>query len=126
MKRGDNVKFNSCSEAQQKLGSFANHSKLMIGEIYTVSKVGAHSRHTNVHIELEGVDGRFNSVCFTVFETQKQTYKNAIRFNCTVFKQMFYAQPAHCYNCMVRDGYPQNLGGDWNCVNFKQKVIYEL
>ena len=64
MKRGDKVKFNGCSEAQQKWGSYDDHSKLVIGEIYTVSKIEKHSWHTNVH--LKGINGKFNSVCFTV------------------------------------------------------------
>ena len=118
MKRGDKVKYNGCSEEQQKWGSHDDHSKLVVGEVYTLSKVTMHSWHTNVN--LKGVNGNFNSVCFTVTEAQKRTYKNVIRFNCIAFKRMFYAQPSNCYNCMVRDGYPQNLGGDWYCVNFKQ------
>ena len=119
MKRGDKVKYNGCSEAQQKWGSYDDHSKLVVGEVYTVSKVEVHSGHTNVH--LKGIDGRFNSVCFTKMpETQKRKYENVIRFNCTAFVKISPSQPSSCYNCGYRDGYPQNLGGDWYCVNFKQ------
>ena len=121
MKRGDKVRYDGCSEAQQKWGNYNDHSKLVIGGIYTVSKIEAHSWHTNVH--LKGIDGRFNSVCFTVFETQKRTYKNVIRFNCTAFVKIKPLQPSNCYNCGYRDGYPQNLGGDEDCKNYLPKTI---
>lgn len=47
-------------------------------------------------------------------------FPNRIRFNCAYFHQMFSSQPRHCYNCLARNGYPQNLGGDEDCVNFKR------
>ena len=28
-------------------------------------------------------------------------------------------RPNCCYNCVNRDGYPQNLGGDKSCDNFR-------
>lgn len=71
MKRGDKVRYEGCSEEQQKWGNYDDHSKLVIGEVYTVSKVEEHSWHTKVH--LKGIDGRFNSVCFTeMHETEKR------------------------------------------------------
>ena len=48
-------------------------------------------------------------------------FKNEIRFNCDNFHQLQMIRPANCYNCVMRDGYPANLGGDHNCANFKPK-----
>ena len=45
-------------------------------------------------------------------------FKNRIRFNCSQYVRMYATQPNHCYNCMRRYGYPQNLGGDEGCKNF--------
>ena len=58
--------------------------------------------------------------CKCAADSQKRMHTNIIRFNCTAFDRISPLHPAYCYNCMVRDGYPQNLGGDWYCVNFKQ------
>jgi hypothetical protein len=49
-----------------------------------------------------------------------KTHKNKITFNCSNFKKYTKARPKNCYVCAFRDGYPQNLGGDKNCENFKQ------
>lgn len=49
---------------------------------------------------------------------RKRTYRNPIRFNCSNYHRMLMSQPANCYNCVIRDGYPQNLGGDKACRNF--------
>lgn len=46
-------------------------------------------------------------------------HRNVIRFNCGAFVRLLYSQPPHCYNCILRNGYPQNLGGDKNCENFQ-------
>lgn len=48
----------------------------------------------------------------------KLPYRNSIRFNCGNYKRMHAVRPDNCYNCMARDGYPQNLGGDEGCLNF--------
>jgi hypothetical protein len=49
---------------------------------------------------------------------RKRPHKNEIRFNCTAYVRLYYSQPANCYNCVRRNGYPQNLGGDKNCENY--------
>ena len=33
--------------------------------------------------------------------------------------------PMNCYNCLLRDGYPENLGGDENCLNYKMVTHVE-
>lgn len=52
----------------------------------------------------------------------KGMHKNQIRFNCANYHRMLMSHPANCYNCMLRDGYPQNLGGDKACRNFVPKT----
>lgn len=47
------------------------------------------------------------------------TYSNRIKFNCAAYMRNQSTRPNHCYNCMIRNGYPQ-LGGDTNCNRFKQ------
>ncbi len=47
-------------------------------------------------------------------------YKNKITFNCANYHPTTITRPPHCYNCMMRQGYPLNLGGDKYCENFKQ------
>jgi hypothetical protein len=49
----------------------------------------------------------------------KLKYKNTIRFNCRDYKAVLISKPANCYNCMLRNGYPDNLGGDESCKNFR-------
>lgn len=62
-KIGDNIKFLGCSKEQIQWGSNDDPTDiLVIGETYKVNKVEIHSQHTK--ISLEGVVGRFNSVCF--------------------------------------------------------------
>jgi hypothetical protein len=46
-------------------------------------------------------------------------YKNKINFNCQKYESENPVYPDNCYNCMGRDGYPRNLGGDKQCKNFK-------
>jgi hypothetical protein len=44
--------------------------------------------------------------------------KNKITMNCGNFKKHTVLMPDCCYSCGMRDGYPQNLGGDTGCKNF--------
>lgn len=46
-------------------------------------------------------------------------YKNKIQFNCQKYIDITPTHPPNCYNCALRNGYPQNLGGDKQCKNFK-------
>lgn len=65
MEIGDKVKFTGCSKEQQKWGNNTDPTdKLVVGSEYTISDIEIHSWHTK--ITLEGIDGRFNSVCFDV------------------------------------------------------------
>ena len=65
MKAGDLVKFIGCSKEQINWGSNDDPNKcLFVGNTYFVEKVDVHSQHTK--IELRGVYGRFNSVCFEI------------------------------------------------------------
>ena len=59
---GENVKFIGCSKEQIQWGSNDNPHMLSVGDVYTIETVIVHSQHTK--ISLEGVIGRFNSVCF--------------------------------------------------------------
>lgn len=60
---GDNVKFLGCSKEQIQWGNNDDPTGiLVIGKTYTISKIEVHSQHTK--ISLEGIVGRFNSVCF--------------------------------------------------------------
>lgn len=65
MKAGDYVKFLGCSKEQISWGSNDDPNPLLfVGDTYYVEKVDIHSQHTK--IELRGVVGRFNSVCFEI------------------------------------------------------------
>lgn len=65
MKAGDYVKFLGCSKEQINWGSNDDPNPLLfVGDTYYVEKVDIHSQHTK--IELRGVVGRFNSVCFEI------------------------------------------------------------
>jgi hypothetical protein len=46
-------------------------------------------------------------------------HANEITFNCSNYKRLWMVRPNCCYNCVNRDGYPQNLGGDKSCDNFR-------
>jgi len=45
-----------------------------------------------------------------------------VRFNCANYLEVSY-RPANCYNCIRRDGYPQDLGGDENCRNYRETEL---
>ena len=59
---GENVKFIGCSVEQINWGNNDTPHMLTIGKVYKIKKVEVHSQHTKV--SLEGIVGRFNSVCF--------------------------------------------------------------
>ena len=67
MKAGDHVKFLGCSREQIAWGRNDDpNPHLFVGDTYYVEHVYVHSQHTK--IELRGVKGKFNSVCFEVVE----------------------------------------------------------
>ena len=58
------LEFNGCCDLQV---SYGNHDDprpvLTVGEVYEVERLDVRSFKTHVH--LVGIEGRFNSVCFT-------------------------------------------------------------
>jgi hypothetical protein len=65
MRHGNNVRFLGCSLEQIRWGNCDDPNPLLfVGDKYYVEKVEVHSQHTK--IELRGVKGKFNSVCFEV------------------------------------------------------------
>jgi len=63
---GDSVKFIGCSKEQIAWGNNDDpNTTLVINKVYKISKVDIHSQHTK--ISLEGILGKFNSVCFDGF-----------------------------------------------------------
>jgi hypothetical protein len=67
MKHGDTVRFLGCSHDQIRWGSNDDpNPHLFVGDKYFVEYVEVHSQHTK--IQLRGVRGKFNSVCFEVVE----------------------------------------------------------
>lgn len=65
IKTGNTVKFLGCSKDQIQWGSNDDPTGILIvGDKYYVEHVYVHSQHTK--IELRGVKGKFNSVCFEV------------------------------------------------------------
>jgi hypothetical protein len=62
-KKGDLVKFTGCSREQIQWGNNDDPSNFLeIDNIYKVANVDIHSQHTK--ITLDGIPGRYNSVCF--------------------------------------------------------------
>jgi hypothetical protein len=62
-KEGDLVKFIGCSKEQISWGNNDDPNTILrVGEIYKIIKVDIRSSHTK--ISLDGIVGRFNSVCF--------------------------------------------------------------
>jgi hypothetical protein len=60
---GDWVKFIGCSTEQIQWGNNDDpKDKLIIGNNYKIVNVDIHSQHTK--ITLDGISGRYNSVCF--------------------------------------------------------------
>ena len=67
MKLGDIVKFDSCSKEQIQWGSNDDPNVVLKqNQVYVVDYVEVHSQHTK--ISLEGIKGKFNSVCFSFVE----------------------------------------------------------
>ena len=64
---GDTVRFTGCSDAQVEWGNNNDPRGILVVDAeYIVSYVGEHDWYTK--IELEGIKGSFNSVCFEVVE----------------------------------------------------------
>jgi hypothetical protein len=62
-KKGDLVRFAGCTKEQIMWGNNDDpNGVLSVGKLYTVSDVDIRSSHTKIY--LEGIPGRFNSVCF--------------------------------------------------------------
>lgn len=60
---GENVEFIGCPKEQIHWGNNDDpNGFLIVGKTYKVTKVDIHSQHTKISVE--GVVGRFNSVCF--------------------------------------------------------------
>ena len=67
MRAGNYVRFLGCDQDQINWGGNDDpNPHLFVGDIYYVEHVYVHSQHTK--IELRGVKGKFNSVCFEVVE----------------------------------------------------------
>lgn len=65
IRAGDTVKFIGCSPEQVAWGNNDDpNGMLFLGDKFHVEHVYVHSQHTK--IELRGVKGKFNSVCFEV------------------------------------------------------------
>lgn len=74
MKSGDHVKFLGCTREQINWGCNDDpNGVLFVGDQYYVEHVHEHSQHTK--IELRGVKGKFNSVCFDVLP-KRETKRN--------------------------------------------------
>ncbi len=68
MNEGDTVKFVGCSEEQQRWGGNDDPTgKLVVGNKYIIKYLEVHTWHTKVI--LEGIEGKFNSVCFITIST---------------------------------------------------------
>lgn len=67
MKKGSKVKFIGCSKEQIAWGNNDDPNLvLFLGDQYYVEKVEVHSSYTK--IELRGIVGKFNSVCFELVQ----------------------------------------------------------
>lgn len=63
MRSGTNVRFIGCSKEQVAWGGCDDPTPILfIGDLYYIEHVHVHTWHTK--IELRGVKGKFNSVCF--------------------------------------------------------------
>lgn len=64
---GDVVRFDSCSADQIRWGSNDDPNGILEqNQLYVVDYVEVHSQHTK--ISLDGIKGKFNSVCFSLVE----------------------------------------------------------
>jgi hypothetical protein len=67
LRHGSMVKFIGCDKDQIAWGNNDDpNPHLFLGDQYYVERVEVHSQHTK--IELRGVKGKFNSVCFEVIK----------------------------------------------------------
>lgn len=66
---GDKVKYMGSTKEQSRWGGCSDPSNLKEGKTYTIINVSFHSWHTK--IELEGREGKFNSVCFELLESRE-------------------------------------------------------
>lgn len=65
MRSGNHVKYIGCTLEQIRWGNNDDPRGILIeGDVYYIEHVEVHSQHTK--IELRGVKGKFNSVCFEV------------------------------------------------------------
>ena len=63
MRHGTHVKFIGCSKEQINWGGCDDpNPHLFVKDLYYVERVHVHSSHTK--IELRGIKGKFNPVCF--------------------------------------------------------------
>lgn len=65
MKPGDNVLYLGCTQEQINWGN-NDHPPCIKDHVYVVTDVEVHSQHTK--IQLKGIVGKFNSVCFKVID----------------------------------------------------------
>jgi len=73
IRAGNTVKFLGCSKEQVQWGNNTDPTGILIvGDKYYVEHVHVHAQHAK--IELRGVKGKFNSVCF---EVTHDTRRNA-------------------------------------------------
>jgi hypothetical protein len=71
VKTGDRVRFVGCSAEQTAWGEHTDPVGILtMGSIYMITDVEVHAWHTT--IELDGISGTFNSVCF---EENVQTWR---------------------------------------------------
>jgi len=62
--KGDEVMFIGCTKEQMNFGRCDDPRYILrVGSKYTVEDVDVHMWHTK--IKLHGINGHFNSVCFT-------------------------------------------------------------
>jgi len=71
IKAGKTVKFLGCTEEQIAWGNNDDPNSILFrNDLYYVEHVEVHSNHTK--IELRGVKGKFNSVCFEVVNDSRR------------------------------------------------------
>jgi hypothetical protein len=68
LKCNDKVKFLGCTTEQQRWGN-NDFPPCIVGQTYTVTAVDVRSQHTKV--SLEGIVGKFNSVCFVLVNSNE-------------------------------------------------------
>lgn len=71
IKAGKTVKFLGCTKEQIAWGNNDDPNSILFrNDLYYVEHVEVHSNHTK--IELRGVKGKFNSVCFEVVNDSRR------------------------------------------------------